>query len=67
MARLHRMRLKTKDKKQNPSRREFIETTTLAALALTGLTGKESQTRGTHGGGTWDKEADVVIVGEICA
>ena len=57
------MKPKTKDKKQNPSRRDFISTTTLAALALTGLGGKKSQGHETSSDSSWDKQADVVIVG----
>lgn len=57
------MKQKTKDKNQNPSRRNFLSTSASAALALTGLGGKKSQDHGTPSDGPWDKQADVVIVG----
>ncbi len=56
--------MKQKIRSKKPlSRREFIEKTALGAAVLTGLAGTEAQGRGKPGGGQWDKEADIVVVG----
>ena len=54
---------RSKEDKQSFSRRDFLKTTAVGAVALTGLGGaKQAQAQG-RPGVSWDKEADVIVVG----
>ena len=54
---------RSKGDKQSFSRRDFLKTTAVGAVALTGLGSAKQAEAQARPGMSWDKEADVVVVG----